>query len=151
MVSSSCFTGATRRVTLLKKSHSWLIIGFVTILTRRVSLVEQELLILPEHLSSPLVFSGVCVTRSLVLCVCFIDCCLSFWPFSFGHCTVCSSVFWPLYCLFFCLLAIVLSVLLSFGHCTVCFSIYGFWLPLWYLQALLINHHFRSNLTLTVM
>jgi hypothetical protein len=30
---------------------------------------------------------------------------------SFGHCVVCSSVFWPLCCLFFCLLAIVLSVL----------------------------------------
>jgi hypothetical protein len=25
------------------------------------------------------VFSGVCVTRSLVLCVCFVDHCLSFW------------------------------------------------------------------------
>ena len=33
---------------------------------------------------------------------------------SFGHCIVCSSVFWPLYCLFFCLLAIVLLVLLRF-------------------------------------
>jgi hypothetical protein len=31
--------------------HSWLITGFVTILTRRVPLVEQELLTLPEHLS----------------------------------------------------------------------------------------------------
>jgi hypothetical protein len=27
----------------------------------------------------PLVFSGVCVTRSLVLCICFVDRCLSFW------------------------------------------------------------------------
>ena len=43
--------------------------GFVTILTRRVPLVEQELLILPEHLTSPPVFSRVPVTRSLVLCV----------------------------------------------------------------------------------
>ena len=41
----------------------------VSRLTRRVSLVEQELLTLPEHLSSPPVFSGVRVTRSLVLCV----------------------------------------------------------------------------------
>jgi hypothetical protein len=32
---------------------------------------------------------------------------------SFGHCMVCPSVFWPLYCLSFCLLAIVLSVLLK--------------------------------------
>jgi hypothetical protein len=43
-----------------------------------VSLVEQELLTLPEHLSSSPVFSGVRVTGSLVLCVCFVDRCLSF-------------------------------------------------------------------------
>ena len=53
------------------------------------------------------VFSGVPVPRSLDLCVCFVDRCLSFRPFCFGHCVVCSS------------------------------SIYGFWLPLWYLQTLL--------------
>ena len=52
-------------------------------------LVEQELLTLPEHLSSPPVFSGVRVTRSLVLYVCFVDRCLSFCTFSFGHCVVC--------------------------------------------------------------
>ena len=34
-------------------------------------------------------FSGVRVTRSLVLCVCFVDRCLSLCPFSFGHCVVC--------------------------------------------------------------
>ena len=33
-----------------------------------MSLVEQELPTLPVHLSSPLVFSGVRVTPSLVLC-----------------------------------------------------------------------------------
>jgi hypothetical protein len=76
-------------------------------LTRRVPLVEQELLTLPEHLSSPAVFNGIRVTRSLVLYVCFVDRCLSFCTFSFGHCVVCSS------------------------------SIYGFWLSLWYLQTLL--------------
>ena len=48
----------------------------VTRLTRWVPLVEQELLTLSEHLSSPPVFSGVRVTRSLVLCVCFVDRCL---------------------------------------------------------------------------
>jgi len=44
-------------------------------------------------MSSPLVFSGVRVTRSLVLCVCFVDHWhyLSFCTFSFGHCVVCSS------------------------------------------------------------
>ena len=47
--------------------------------------------ILLEHLSSPPVFSGVRVTQSLVLCVCFVDLCLSFCSFSFDHCVVCSS------------------------------------------------------------
>ena len=41
----------------------------------------------------------------LILCICFVDRCLSFYAFSFGHCVVCSS------------------------------SIYGFWLPLCYLQT----------------
>jgi len=92
--------------------HSRLVTGFVTRLTRRVPLVEQELLTLPDHLSSPPVFSGVCDTRSLVLYVhfvCFVDRCLSFCTFSFGHCVVCST------------------------------SICGFWLPLWYLPTILIQ------------
>jgi hypothetical protein len=44
--------------------------GFVTRLTRRVPLVEQKLVTLPEHLRSSrfLAFSGIRVTRSLVLC-----------------------------------------------------------------------------------
>ena len=71
--------------------HSRLIIGFVTRLARRVPLVEQELPTLPEHLSSTPVVSGVRVTRSLVVYVCFVDRCLSFCTFSFGHCVVCSS------------------------------------------------------------
>ena len=40
-----------------------------------------------------LVFSGFYVTRSLVLCVCFVDRCLSFCSFSFGRCVVCSSIY----------------------------------------------------------
>ena len=59
------------------------------------------------HMGSHPIFSGIRVTRSLVLCVCFADHCLSFCTFSFGHCVVFSS------------------------------SIYGFWLSLWYLQTLL--------------
>ena len=75
-----------------------------TRLTRQLPLVEQQLLTLPEHMSSSPVFNGVRVTQSLVLCICFVDRCLSFCTFSFGHCVVCSSL------------------------------IYWFWLPLWYLQ-----------------
>ena len=58
--------------------------GFVTRLKRRVSLVEQELLTLPEHPSSLPVFSGVRVTWSLVLYVCFVNRCLSFCLFFFA-------------------------------------------------------------------
>jgi hypothetical protein len=78
-----CVTNDRRYVPLVVNTsrfflHSRLITGFVTRLTQRVPLVEQELLILPEHLSSSLVFSGVRVTRALVLCVCFVDRCLFF-------------------------------------------------------------------------
>jgi hypothetical protein len=89
--------------------------GFVTRLTRRVPLVEQELLTLPEHLSSPPGFQwGSCYSIFSFIYICFIDRCLSFCTFSFGHCVVCSS------------------------------SIYGFWLFLWYLQTLLIVPSFES-------
>jgi hypothetical protein len=45
----------------------------------------------PEFIS---VFSGVVrVNRSLVLCVCFVDRCLSFCTFSLCHCVVCSSIY----------------------------------------------------------
>jgi hypothetical protein len=84
-----CVTNDHGYVSLVNTSrsfpHSRLITGFVTRLTRRVPLVEQELLTLPEHLSSPPVFCGVRVTRSLVLYVCFVDRCLSFCTFSFDH------------------------------------------------------------------
>ena len=65
---------------------------FVTRVIRRVPLVEQELLTLSEQLSSLPIFSGVPVTRSLVLCVFFLDRCLSLCPFSFDHCVVCSAI-----------------------------------------------------------
>ena len=86
-------------------SHSWRITGFVTKVSRLVSLVEQELLTLPEHPSSPPVFSGVRSTRSLVLCIMFVDRCLSFCPivcpFSFDYClSFCPFSFD--YCLSFC-------------------------------------------------
>ena len=60
--------------------YSWLITGFVTRITRWMPLVEQELPTLQEHLSSPPVFSGVRVTRSLVCCVIF---CRSLFGLSF--------------------------------------------------------------------
>ena len=117
------------------------------------------------------VFSGVRVTRPLVLSVCFVDRCLSFCTFSFGHCVVCSSpiyrfwlplwylvaivlsvllrytdsdypfgILWPLCCLFFSDIQILITPLVSCGHCVVCSSpIYRFWLPLWYLVAIVLS------------
>jgi hypothetical protein len=96
--------------------HDSFITGFVTRLTRRVPLLDQELLTLPEHLSSPPVCSGVRVTRSLVLYVCFVDRFLSFGTFSFGHCV----------CLFFFDIRILIT-------------------SLWYLQALLSKSYYAID------
>ena len=95
--------------------HSWFIIRFVTRFIRRVPLVEQELPTLPEHLSSPPVFSRVRVTRSLVLYVCFIYRCLSFCPF----------IFWPLCCLFFFDIRIMIAPLVSSNSSYTCAYTYN--------------------------
>ena len=58
--------------------------------TRRVPLVEQELLTIPEYLSSPF-FSGVHVTRSIVFCVMF--CRSSFVLLSFFFFSLCRLFF----------------------------------------------------------
>ena len=67
--------------------------------TPQVTLVEQELLTLPEHLSSSPVFSGVRVTQSSVLFVCFVN-------------IVCPFFFWPWYYLSF-VLRILITPLVS--------------------------------------
>jgi hypothetical protein len=97
--------GFTNNINHIQEEVYTYFIDIAIRLTRRMPLVEQKLPTLPEHLSSPPVFSGVRVSRSLVLCVCYVDRYLSFCAFSFDHCVVCSS------------------------------SIYWFWLPLWYLQT----------------
>ena len=51
-------------------------------LTQWVALVEQELLTRPENMSSPPVLVEFVLLD--LLCVCFVDHCLSFCPFSFG-------------------------------------------------------------------
>ena len=106
-------------------------------------------------------------------------CCLFFYDIhilitplvSFGHCVVCSFMiyrFWlhpwyvvaivlsvllwytdsdytldilcPLCCLFLYNIQILFTPLVSFEHCVVCSSmIYGFWLPPWYLLAIVLS------------
>ena len=88
-------------------------------LSWRVPLVEQELLNSLGHLTSPPVFSGVRVTRSLVLCVCFVDRCLS----------LCLFFFWPLYCVFFFDIRMFITFLIYIhivSYCTVLFNSFIF-------------------------
>ena len=49
------------------------------------------------------------------------------------------GILWPLYCLSFYDLRLMSTTLVSCGHCIVCPSIYGFWLPLWYLVAIVFS------------
>jgi CDP-diglyceride synthetase len=89
---------------------------------------------------------------------------------SFDHCVVCSSIYgfwlplwyrltivlsvlhryadfdylfgivWPLCCLFFFDILILITSLVFFGRCVVCSSsIYWFWLPLWYLLTIVLS------------
>ena len=73
---------STCRTTSRSFPHWWVINGCATRLTGQVPLVEQELLTIPEHLRSPPVSTGVRVTRSLVVCLCFVDRWLSFFFWS---------------------------------------------------------------------
>ena len=96
--------------TSLSFPRSWLITGFVPRLIRRESLVEQKLLILS--------FQSTWVHPRFLVGFVLLD--LQFYMYVLLI-VVCPFVLF--------LLAIVLSVLIQ---------IYRFWLPLWYLQSLLI-------------
>jgi hypothetical protein len=49
------------------------------------------------------------------------------------------GIYWPLCCLSFFNLLILIAAMISIGHCVVCPSIYGFWLPLWYILATVLS------------
>ena len=50
------------------------------------------------------------------------------------------GILWPLYCLSFFDLRLLITLLVSCGHCIVCpSSIYDFWLPFWYLLAIVLS------------
>ena len=50
------------------------------------------------------------------------------------------GILWPLYCLSFLDLRLMITSLVSYGHCIFCpSSIYDFWLPLWYLVAIALS------------
>ena len=133
--------------------------------TRRLILMEQEFIPFQIILMYSWFYNGARVTRSLVLCVYFVDRCLSFCTF-FGNCVVCPSSTYgfrfPLWYLQTVLtlpenmseLTIVLGFVLvnpfcvvffrslflrfSFSYCVVCpFSINNFLLALCHLQTFL--------------
>ena len=64
------------------------------------------------------------------------------------------GIFWPLCCLFFYDIQILITPLVSFGHCVVCSSmIYRFWLLPWYLLAIVLSFllwYTDSNYTLGI-
>ena len=99
--------------------------GFVTRLTRWVPLVEQDLLTLPGHLSSPDFFCEVRPTLSLVSRVCFVDRCLSF-----------------------SLLAVVLSVLLPFTDPNYPFDIFKLFFRIELTYTCYFLFFFNSNIIL---
>jgi hypothetical protein len=101
--------------------RSWLITGFVTRLTRQVSIVEQELLTLPEHMSSTPVLNVVHGIRSLALYVCLTDRCLSFCAFFF--------------------LAIMLSVLLRYTNSDYSFGIFKLFIQILINFSRTMAHH----------
>ena len=117
--------------------------GFVT---RRVQHVEQKLLTLPQHPSSPSFFCGVRVDRSLVFGVVL---CISLFSLLSFFC-------WPLHCLSVVNLRLPITPLVSSDYpfgifwlplwyllitplVSSDYSIGIFWLPLWYLQIFLSN------------
>jgi hypothetical protein len=95
-----------------------------------------------------LVFSGVRVARSLVFCVVF--CTSLFVIFLLGivlsvllQCTASDypfGILWTLHCLFFFDVQLLITPLVSCGHCILWpSSMYSFWLPLWYLVAIVLS------------
>lgn len=78
------------------------------IYTRRVTLVKQDLFILPENMRSLSVFSEISV-KYLVFCVVILFITVFLFmlavvlsvPFSVGRYIVCPFFCWPLYCLSF--------------------------------------------------
>ena len=107
-----------------------------------MSYERDELLTLPEHMISLPVFSGIRVIRSLILCLCFVDYCLSFYPFSFDHCVVCPSIYGFLLTLWY--LQILLLILcehldaLRVVMVSMCLFLCGFCIVLCFIFALFV-------------
>ena len=89
-VGSSCFINVICIYLLVSNTIPFQIMFVSFNNNTTVSLVEQELITLPEHLSSAPIYSRVRIARSFVFFVVFVDHCLSFffWPLYFLSCDV---------------------------------------------------------------
>ena len=106
-----------------------------TRIIRRVLYVKQELLTLPQHQWMLPVLIGFVFLIFGFLCVV----CRSLF-------VLLSFFFWPLYCLSFFNLRLLMTPLVSFGHCIVYLSsTHGFWWPLWYLLAIVLSVLLQST------
>jgi hypothetical protein len=105
--------------------HSRLITGFITRLTRRVPLVEHELLTLPEHLSSPPFLLGSCYSVFSFICM-----------FCRSLFVLLYFFFWPLCCRFFFDICILIAPLVSSNSSKKCLL----------LLDQTISLHFRSTI-----
>jgi hypothetical protein len=76
--------------------------------------MEQELLTLHEHLGSLLVFSGVCVARSLAACISLFE--------------LLTFDFWSLFCQFFCDVQLHITTLVS-SNFTLTLFLLHIWQP----------------------
>ena len=102
-------------------------------------------------LTSPLVSVGHCIVCPTSICgfwlpiwyILVIVSSVLLWCMAFDYP---FDIFWPLYRLSYFDLPILITPWVSFGHCIVCpTSIYGFWLPLWYLLAIVSSVLLRST------
>jgi hypothetical protein len=104
-------------------------------------------------LITPLVSCGHCIVchSSILYCLSFLDLrlmiilcylvaiVLSVLP-RFTTSEYSFAILWPFYCLSFLELRLLITILVSCGHCIVCpSSIYDFWLPFWYLVAIVLS------------
>ena len=101
--------------------HLWPITGLLTRAVRRVSRLEQEVLILSGVPEFTPFFNDVDVAQSVVFCVLF---CISMFVFL-------SFIVWSWHCLSFFELRLPITPLVSL--------IYGFPLSLWYLVATVLS------------
>ena len=123
----------------LSNNHSLTLIDIVISVLIRFTACDYihwyQLITLPGHLSSPSVFSGVRVTRSLVLCIVF---CKSLF-------VLFSSFFWPLCFQSFFNLQLLITILISSNFSYLMTRVYNTGM------CLFIKMHFPKKILVSIL